>query len=186
MSELDGVYAHGLIGSDAPWCYLIHLAKPVGRSQHHLGSTQGLAAQMARYALGNTSVRLMLAAHRQGIDWELARVWPGGPDREAQLRLQGGRSRLCPLCGVHPRGIGRGEPLEPDPLDPVVFGPPPVEASRHCLICARPVAVPGPPGFKRSWVHRGAPTKKRYPELGPGPRPWLTDVDHQALPGWSR
>ena len=47
--------------------------------------------------------RLMLAVRAAGITWQLARTWPGGSDREKQLKRQGGASRRCPLCGVKPR-----------------------------------------------------------------------------------
>jgi hypothetical protein len=30
-------------------------------------------------------------------------VWPGGAERERQLKRQGGAGRRCPLCGVVPR-----------------------------------------------------------------------------------
>ena len=47
--------------------------------------------------------RLMLAVRKKGITWQLARVWRGGPERERQLKRQGGAKRRCPLCGVTPR-----------------------------------------------------------------------------------
>jgi hypothetical protein len=45
----------------------------------------------------------MLAVRKAGITWQLARTWPGGSDREKQLKRQGGAARRCPLCGVRPR-----------------------------------------------------------------------------------
>jgi hypothetical protein len=45
----------------------------------------------------------MLAVRAAGITWQLARTWPGGSDRERQLKRQGGAARRCPLCGIAPR-----------------------------------------------------------------------------------
>jgi hypothetical protein len=38
-----------------------------------------------------------------GIGWQLARTWTGDRNRERQLKNQGGKSRMCPLCGVQAR-----------------------------------------------------------------------------------
>ena len=45
----------------------------------------------------------MQVVREAGIDWQLARTWTGGRDRERQLKNQGGKSRMCPLCGVQAR-----------------------------------------------------------------------------------
>jgi hypothetical protein len=45
----------------------------------------------------------MLAVRAADITWRLARTWPGGAERERQLKRQGGAARRCPLCGVVPR-----------------------------------------------------------------------------------
>jgi hypothetical protein len=37
-----------------------------------------------------------------GIEWQLARVWAGGRERERQLKRQGGASRHCPVCKGQP------------------------------------------------------------------------------------
>jgi hypothetical protein len=48
----------------------------------------------------------MIAVARAGIEWRLARVWVGGRQLERRLKVQGGASRRCPLCGVTPRPGG--------------------------------------------------------------------------------
>jgi hypothetical protein len=45
----------------------------------------------------------MLVITKAGITWQLARVWPGDRNLERRLKVQGGASRRCPLCGVTPR-----------------------------------------------------------------------------------
>lgn len=46
----------------------------------------------------------MLVITRAGIGWQVARIWwPGNRTLERRLKIQGGASRRCPLCGVVPR-----------------------------------------------------------------------------------
>ncbi len=75
-------------------------------AQHYTGRVRGgpraLAKRLAQH--GTTSgAALMRAVRRAGITWQLARTWPGGSDRERQLKRQGGAARRCPLCGIAPR-----------------------------------------------------------------------------------
>jgi predicted GIY-YIG superfamily endonuclease len=77
--------------------YLLHLSRPFGHARHYIGFTEDLEQRLAHHAAGKGS--LMLArARAAGITWQLARTWPGTRARETQLKKQGGRSRLCPLC----------------------------------------------------------------------------------------
>lgn len=73
---------------------------------HYTGFVRGgprkLARRLAEHGTAHGS-RLMLAVSNAGITWQLARTWPGGADRERQLKRQGGARRRCPLCGVTPR-----------------------------------------------------------------------------------
>jgi hypothetical protein len=75
-------------------------------AQHYTGRVRGgpraLARRLTEHGTGH-GARLMLAVARAGITWQLARTWPGGADRERQLKRQGGAARRCPLCGVTPR-----------------------------------------------------------------------------------
>ena len=82
--------------------YLIHFAKRYRHAGHYLGSADDLEARLARHAAGQ-GARLMAVVKEAGIEWELARTWPGGRARERQLKRQGDAARMCPLCGVHPR-----------------------------------------------------------------------------------
>ena len=65
-------------------------------------SADDLDARLAKHAAGQ-GARLMAVVKEAGIEWELARTWPGGRARERQLKRQGGAARMCPLCGIKPR-----------------------------------------------------------------------------------
>ncbi len=75
-------------------------------AQHYTGRVRGgpraLARRLAQHGTAR-GARLMLAVRRAGITWQLARTWPGGGDRERQLKRQGGAARRCPMCGIRPR-----------------------------------------------------------------------------------
>jgi hypothetical protein len=92
-------------------CYLLHFDRPYigangkGVAAHYSGSVQtaaDLPARLARHEQGR-GARLLQVVKAAGITWRLARTWPGGRDRERQLKNQGGASRRCPDCGVKPR-----------------------------------------------------------------------------------
>jgi predicted GIY-YIG superfamily endonuclease len=84
--------------------YLIHFDRPYQHAGHYLGWTSDLNARLAAHANGSGS-RLMSVITAAGIGWQLARTWTGSRYRERQLKIQGGHSRKCPLCGVRPLKI---------------------------------------------------------------------------------
>lgn len=86
--------------------YLLHFTEPFGHARHYSGWTADLPGRLAEHTAGNGS-RLVAAAMSAGVGFTLARTWPGTRARERQLKRQGGASRRCPLCGVHPRGGDR-------------------------------------------------------------------------------
>jgi predicted GIY-YIG superfamily endonuclease len=83
--------------------YLLHFSRPYKHARHYTGTAKNVQARLRQHAAGR-GARLLAVARAAGITWELARVWPGGRERERQLKRQGGASRHCPLCGVTPRG----------------------------------------------------------------------------------
>lgn len=96
--------------------YLIHFnepyvpypdAPPLCCAGHYTGFADGGPAGLKRRLAKHGTwegARLMLVITRAGIGWQLARVWwPGTRDLERRLKIQGGASRRCPLCGVVPR-----------------------------------------------------------------------------------
>ncbi len=111
--------------------YLLHFDRPYAHARHYLGWTHpgGLDARLAEHAAGR-GARLLHVVAGAGIGWTLARTWTGTRARERALKLQGGASRRCPLCGVRPRtpkpgttppsahgpGSAPGPAPPPDPL----------------------------------------------------------------------
>jgi hypothetical protein len=75
-------------------------------ARHYTGFVRGgpraLARRLAEHGT-ERGARLLLAVRKAGITWRLARTWPGGREREKQLKAQGGARRRCPMCGVVPR-----------------------------------------------------------------------------------
>ena len=78
--------------------YLLHFT-PQGykHAGHYLGWTSDLPARLASHSAGR-GARLVEVARAAGIGFVLARTWPGTRSRERQLKKQGGRSRMCPIC----------------------------------------------------------------------------------------
>lgn len=67
------------------------------------GGPRGLKRRLAKHGTAE-GARLMLVITRAGIGWQVARIWwPGNRTLERRLKVQGGASRRCPLCGVVPR-----------------------------------------------------------------------------------
>ena len=83
--------------------YLLHFSEPYRHAMHYRGSARDVPARLRKHASGH-GARLLAVVKAAGITWELARTWPGGRERERQLKRQGGAARQCPLCGVRPRG----------------------------------------------------------------------------------
>jgi len=73
---------------------------------HYVGWTRNVKRRLAEHAAGH-GARLLAVVREAGIGWQLARLWPGGRDRERQIKRQGGPARHCPLCGVKPRQLPR-------------------------------------------------------------------------------
>ena len=73
---------------------------------HYVGWAVNVKRRLAEHAAGR-GARLLTVVREAGIGWQLARLWPGGRDRERQIKRQGGHARKCPLCGVTPRHLPR-------------------------------------------------------------------------------
>jgi predicted GIY-YIG superfamily endonuclease len=91
--------------------YLLHLEAPVNPrrpARHYLGITDDLPARLALHASGR-GAKMLAAAVRRGIGWEVARTWPDG-DRALERRLKRWKNAakdLCPVCRRARRGVGR-------------------------------------------------------------------------------
>jgi predicted GIY-YIG superfamily endonuclease len=82
--------------------YLLHFDRPYAHAGHYTGWTADLHQRLAEHANGR-GARLLAVTRAAGIGWQLARTWPGTRHTERALKRQGGASRRCPLCGIHPR-----------------------------------------------------------------------------------
>jgi predicted GIY-YIG superfamily endonuclease len=114
-----------------PWtCYLIHFTERYEHAGHYTGSTPDLPARLAKHESGQ-GARLMAVIKDAGISWVLARTWPGGRDRERQLKQQGGASRHCPVCkggpGIDWKAGPALIPTPPGPRSPKLSVTPPEE-----------------------------------------------------------
>lgn len=85
--------------------YLLHFDRPYKHAKHYIGWTGDLDARLAEHRAG-TGARLMAVLKEAGIGFQLAHTWSGSRVRERQLKVQGGASRCCPLCGIKPRQVG--------------------------------------------------------------------------------
>lgn len=87
-----------LVGTGQPGTiYLLHFDRPFRHARHYLGWARRLEDRLAVHGKAHGSA-LMRAVADAGIGWQLARTWPGDRHRERQLKAQGSRGRLCPIC----------------------------------------------------------------------------------------
>ena len=82
--------------------YLLHFDRPYRHAGHYTGWTTNLDLRLTEHACGY-GARLLAVCIQAGISWQLARTWTGTRHHERALKRQGGASRRCPLCGIHPR-----------------------------------------------------------------------------------
>jgi predicted GIY-YIG superfamily endonuclease len=87
-------------------CYLLHFSEPYKHARHYSGTTADLAARLAEHQTGRGS-RLLAVAKAAGIAWTLARTWPGGRQRERQLKNQ-----AAPRAGA-PNAASSHAPAQP-------------------------------------------------------------------------
>ena len=97
--------------------YLLHLPVPyvavTGKRQksfsHYTGRADpGRLPQRLSQHGTTEGARCLYVARQAGLTWYLARTWPGGHEREMQLKAQGSARRYCPMCGVVPRNTQPG------------------------------------------------------------------------------
>jgi predicted GIY-YIG superfamily endonuclease len=77
--------------------YLIHFSEPYHHAQHYLGSAKSVSERCREHAAGS-GARLMQVIGEAGIEWQVARTWPGGRAEERQLKRRHNSRRLCPIC----------------------------------------------------------------------------------------
>jgi hypothetical protein len=78
--------------------YLLHLSRKLAHAQHYIGYVkQDLDHRLALHRSGRGS-KLVAAVHAAGIDFTLARTWPGDRKYERRLKRRHCGGRLCPIC----------------------------------------------------------------------------------------
>jgi hypothetical protein len=147
-------------------------------ARHYSGSARDLQARLAEHEKGQ-GARLLQVIKAAGITWRLARTWPGGRDRERQLKNQGGASRRCPECGVTPRSDNRGRKQpsvrkQPEAREGAQAQDPSPSSGR-----ARPAWVRAPLGAEALGLAappaQAIPAKERQPRKPDGPQ--LADME---------
>ena len=85
-------------------CYLLHFngklgnpTNPRAMAGHYLGTADDLDARLAEHRKGQ-GARITAAAVQRGIDFTVARTWPGGRTVERRLKRRKAGPRLCPKC----------------------------------------------------------------------------------------
>ena len=92
------------------------LTNPRGFAGHYTGWTLNLPARLVDHAAGR-GARLMQVVGEVGIDWQLARIWPGTRARERSLKRSGGAARRCPVCQLASLGLQPSRPVDPLALE---------------------------------------------------------------------
>jgi len=79
--------------------YLLHFSRPFRHARHYLGYCEegNLSKRVAQHRCGNGS-KLMRAVKQAGIEFEVARVWPGLGRHDERRKKQRGHAWQCPLC----------------------------------------------------------------------------------------
>ena len=76
-------------------CYLLHFSQPYKHARHYSGTADDLPARLAEHEAGRGS-RLLAVVKAAGITWTLARTWPGGRQRERQLKTRAAPRAAAP------------------------------------------------------------------------------------------
>jgi predicted GIY-YIG superfamily endonuclease len=62
-----------------------------------VGTTINRAQRLETHRAGK-GARMLAAANRLGIGYDVVRTWPGGRDVERRIKAQRNAPRLCPAC----------------------------------------------------------------------------------------
>lgn len=84
--------------------YLLHFSQPLGdpgnprgQAQHYIGYADNLPQRLTTHRMGDGAA-IMRACRERGIDFCLARTWPGGRQEERALKRRKKARQLCPIC----------------------------------------------------------------------------------------
>ena len=81
--------------------YLIHFQTKLHHAQHYIGFVDGDLMRRLELHKSNRGAKLLAAINRQGIEWNVVRVWRGG-DRNFERKLKNYKKArcFCPVCGA--------------------------------------------------------------------------------------
>src|SRR5262245_50496799 len=77
--------------------YLIHFNRPYRHARHYIGYTTNLDKRITDHLCG-IGARLMEVVTAAGIEWKLARTWPGNRQLERRIKNRKEAAALCPIC----------------------------------------------------------------------------------------
>jgi len=77
--------------------YLIHFLTPYHHARHYIGYTADLDKRITDHLCG-MGARLLEVITAAGIEWKLARTWPGNRELERRLKRRHGAASICPIC----------------------------------------------------------------------------------------
>jgi hypothetical protein len=77
--------------------YLLHFSRPYKHAKHYLGSAVNAQVRFEEHKSGSCDVNLLRIAKAAGIDFVIAKVWPGDRNKERHMKGRG-LSALCPIC----------------------------------------------------------------------------------------
>lgn len=81
--------------------YLLHFEDKIGSPKHHAQHYTGTCEDTSRiedHVRGTSGAKIVQEFRRRGINFVVARTWPGGRGVERQLKQQGHAKRICPVC----------------------------------------------------------------------------------------
>src|SRR5262245_17273271 len=77
--------------------YLIHFNVAYRHAKHYLGYSENLDKRITDHLYG-TGARLMEVVTKAGIEWKVARTWPGCRALERKLKNRKDAPHICPIC----------------------------------------------------------------------------------------
>src|SRR5262245_62735893 len=80
-----------------PTVYLIHFNQRYHHSQHYIGFSTNLDKRITDHLCG-MGARLLEVITAGGIEWKLARTWPGNRELERKLKRRKDAPHICPIC----------------------------------------------------------------------------------------
>lgn len=82
--------------------YLIHFSRPLFHAKHYVGFAEKSLDDRISKHLQNQGSKLLKAANKAEIDWEVVWVWNNGNRGfERWLKNKKNSCKFCPICSNH-------------------------------------------------------------------------------------